>query len=93
MVVSGEAPASEELLWLPDDASADALESYWRGAEPGWYADPDRTDVLRYWDGRGWTEVVTPRSFSGGLPPPPPHSGGPTVRERVVNVVQRIRQI
>lgn len=24
-------------------------------AAPGWYADPDQAQTLRYWDGRRWT--------------------------------------
>jgi len=89
----GESPSSDPAPWLPDDASAAALESYWRGAEPGWYVDPVRTDVLRYWDGKLWSQVFSPRSFSGGIPPPLPR-GAPNLWERLrTEVVDRLRRL
>ncbi len=35
----------------------------------GWYGDPRFPDVVRYWDGRGWTSWVAARP----TPPAPPH--------------------
>jgi uncharacterized protein DUF2510 len=28
---------------------------------PGWYADPDRAETIRYWSGSGWTDRRRPR--------------------------------
>jgi hypothetical protein len=28
---------------------------------PGWYADPDRAETIRYWSGEGWTDRRRPR--------------------------------
>ena len=36
------------------------------GMPPGWYPDPGRAQVLRWWDGTAWTEHTQP------LPAPPP---------------------
>ncbi len=35
----------------------------------GWYPDPRFPDMVRYWDGRGWTSWVAERP----APPAPPH--------------------
>lgn len=35
-------------------------------APPGWYPRPDRTDVLRWWDGDAWTEQLKPLVAPGG---------------------------
>ena len=40
----------------------------------GWYADPERPDTLRYWDGSQWTEHTHP-----GLPGAPPRDRASTV--------------
>ncbi|WP_082691097.1 DUF2510 domain-containing protein [Mycobacterium sp. GA-1199] len=31
-----------------------------RGPWPGWYPDPRDHSMVRYFDGRGWTEAVRP---------------------------------
>jgi len=45
------------------------------GPSAGWYADPAGSGGLRYWDGNGWTEHVTPAAptgpFSAPVPAPP----------------------
>lgn len=33
---------------------------------PGWYRDPWRSDDLRWWDGRTWTDWVHARPLAGG---------------------------
>ena len=40
------------------------LQRYWAGAEAAWYPDPSHPDKIRYWNGFGWTGLVTPK------PPP-----------------------
>ncbi|MDQ1403927.1 MAG: hypothetical protein QOG03_2243 [Actinomycetota bacterium] len=45
------------------------------GHVPGWYADPDGGNRLRYWDGRGWTEQrreLPEWGHATGDGPPPP---------------------
>jgi hypothetical protein len=29
-------------------------------ASAGWYYDPDSANILRWWDGQGWTEARMP---------------------------------
>jgi uncharacterized membrane protein YhaH (DUF805 family) len=33
---------------------------------PGWYPDPARPDLTRYWDGTGWTEHTAPSTSAFG---------------------------
>ncbi len=40
------------------------------GAAPGWYPDPSRSDLQRYWDGEAWTESTAPAAWPGGPPAP-----------------------
>ena len=35
---------------------------------PGWYDDPEKPGLERYWDGRAWTEDTQPKAE----PKPPP---------------------
>lgn len=41
------------------------------GPSAGWYADPAGSGGLRYWDGNGWTEHVTPVAAPTGPFPAP----------------------
>lgn len=53
------------------DRSADAYVvdiSVGRPQPPGWYQDPGRPGLLRYWTGAAWTAQVAPVP----APPPPP---------------------
>jgi len=58
-------------LWYSDPRPD--LDRYWEGARPGWYPDPANADGIHYWDGRGWTGLITPK-------PPPLWSLAPAVR-------------
>jgi len=43
-------------------------------AQQGWYPDPGgQAGMYRYWDGQGWSAVLSPSP----LPGPPPEGGGP----------------
>lgn len=33
-----------------------------RAPSPGWHADPDASDQVRYWDGYVWTDHAAPHS-------------------------------
>ncbi len=51
------------------------------GPSAGWYADPAGSGGLRYWDGGGWTEHVTPMPMAVGayraaVAPSPPRPKG-----------------
>jgi hypothetical protein len=48
-------------------------------APAGWYPDPERVNVQRYWDGTAWTDHVTP----GG---PLPDRAAPQIRPGLVPV-------
>ena len=62
-------PSITHELWVPDEMNIEALRKFWKGASPGWYADPLDSDVLRYWDGAHWSEGATTQSFSNAIPP------------------------
>ncbi|MGO1972994.1 MAG: RDD family protein [Propionibacteriaceae bacterium] len=47
-----------------------------RHAAPGgWYPDPNRPDLERYWDGWQWSRNTRPREDAGSKPPRPGHQG------------------
>lgn len=46
--------------------------------EPGWYPDPERGDLVRWFDGDTWSEHTQVRSQSSA-DDPPEQSGGPTL--------------
>lgn len=33
---------------------------------PGWYADPDRGDAMRWWNGQAWVDYTPSQASSGG---------------------------
>lgn len=43
---------------------------------PGWYPDPDKANLERYWDGRQWTDDTQPKAKPKPKPVPLP-AGGP----------------
>ncbi|MGH8922292.1 MAG: DUF2510 domain-containing protein, partial [Actinomycetes bacterium] len=40
----------------------------------GWYDDPGGEPVMRWWDGRGWTEAVADRPDPWGAPASADHA-------------------
>jgi hypothetical protein len=40
--------------------------SYDASAPPGWYTDPRQSHLIRWWDGKTWTDHVTSRTSPGG---------------------------
>jgi len=74
-------------LWVPGTRDVESLIEYWKGAEPGWFPDPLRTDALRFWNGKGWSKLDTPWAFAGWIPPPPPA----VKRRRWSGLVQKIQ--
>jgi len=66
---------------------------------PGWYADPARPGMLRYWDGTAWTEHQAPGSTSTRPAPSLKPGAGrrldhrdPVARHVLLQVVQRRRR-
>ncbi len=53
--------------------------------QPGWHDDPDDSNAVRYWDGRGWTPHRQPKPFSRQTPlpavPPTPAQPPPADHE------------
>lgn len=47
-----------------------------RTQAPGWYADPEHTELIRYWDGRAWTDKRRGRPTWAA--PPSGHDDAPT---------------
>jgi hypothetical protein len=45
--------------------------------QPGWYSDPGGEQVLRWWDGRGWTAQTMPMPAAPGAQPAGPAQPGP----------------
>lgn len=49
--------------------------AYWpppAAAPPGWYPDPWNQSLMRWWDGRVWTNHADQGPPLQGMPPPPP---------------------
>lgn len=55
------------------------------GAPPGWYADPQRPGMLRWWDGSAWTEHMAPIPAPAG----PLRSGEPVLLDEEEGTGQR----
>lgn len=49
---------------------------------PGWYADPENTELIRYWDGRSWTDQRRQR---------PTWAAGPSTRDSSPEAARRRR--
>jgi hypothetical protein len=43
-----------------------------QSSPPGWYSDPQTVGLIRWWDGRKWTENVQPAPVSSTAPEAPP---------------------
>ena len=62
----------------PSDARSQPVQPVAPG-QPGalppaaWYADPENTNGMRYWDGGAWTEHKT--DYRAATPKPPPGEG------------------
>jgi hypothetical protein len=54
---------------------------------PGWYPDPWRRAVRRYWDGRQWTGHVDGAVPPGALAPPRPSTNGWAIASLVLGVL------
>ncbi|MBW3603063.1 MAG: DUF2510 domain-containing protein [Actinobacteria bacterium] len=50
--------------------------------EPGWYPDPDDDRLVRYWDGRRWTDRRRERAAAAQAPPAPGGQGAGAQRGR-----------
>lgn len=58
--VSGAADRMRHAASAPAFASSDRWDAAGGALVPGWYEDPEE-DVLRWWDGREWTDDVRAR--------------------------------